>query len=159
MADDQTRSEMNRLYWGSDASVGEIADRLGVSRRALYDGIDPRPAGAPCPDCGAPLGYRNRTAADRREATCGACGREMTLDGASTPGRPAEQGAAANGGARAGPEEVGEEPEVEQLKRGARLSPMPPRAVPGTATGPALGGALLAGLAAGAALGYMLRRG
>lgn len=145
MAEDQTRGEINRLYWGSDASVGEIADQLGVSRRALYDSIDPRPAGTACPDCGSALVFRNRTAAERGEATCPDCGREEPLGTAPPPPGPSAP--------------VTEDPEIERATRGARLSPMPPRAVPGTATGPALGGALLAGLAAGVAVGYLIRRG
>lgn len=139
--DDQTRAELNRLYWGSDASVGDIADRLGISRRALYDGIEPRPADAPCPACGAPLVFRNRTAADRREASCEACGAETALS--------AEQQAASP---------LADDPEVERQERGAILSPVPPRAVPTAGGGAVLGGALLAGLAAGAAVGYLLRR-
>ena len=141
MAEDQTRAEINRLYWGSDESVGEIAERLGVSRRALYDSIDPRPADGRCVDCGGSLELRNRTAVERREATCADCGREERLAAA----RPDDAGAS--------------DAQVEQMARGARLSPMPPRPVPGAATAPVLGGALLAGLAAGAAVGYVLRRG
>lgn len=142
MADDQTPNEINRLYWGSELSVGDIADRLSVSRRVLYESIEPRPAGAPCPDCGGALVFRNRTAAERREGVCAGCGREERL--------------AAGGGSHAG---LAPDPEVERQARGARLSPVPPRAVPGTGSGPLLGGALVAGLAAGAALGYLIRRG
>lgn len=152
MVDDQIRGEINRLYWGSDSSVGDIADQLGISRRALYDNIDPRPAGALCPDCGAELGFRNRTAADRREVSCAACGSEHVLDGdpGDTPqpdGQARDQPGAGAGG-----------PAVEQQERGARLSPIPPRPVPGTISGPVLGSALVAGLAAGAAVGYLIRR-
>ena len=143
MADDQARAEINRLYWGSDASVGEIADRLGVSRRALYDSIDPTPAGEPCPDCGSELGFRNRTAAERREASCAECGREERLGGSRTS---------------PGAEDL-EDPQVEQMARGARLSPMPARNVPPTAGAVVVGGALLAGLAAGALIAYTVRRG
>ena len=142
MADDQTRAEINRLYWGSDASVGDIADRLGVSRRALYDSIDPTPAGEPCPDCGSELRFRNRTAAERRDASCVDCGREERLMG----------GAASTG------EGAVEDPQVEQMARGARLSPMPSRDVPPTAGALAVAGALLAGLAAGALIAYVTRR-
>lgn len=78
MADQETRTEINRLYWESDASVADIADRVGVSRRALYDAIDPQPAGA-CPDCGGTLGFRNRTAAEAGEAECAACGLERNM--------------------------------------------------------------------------------
>ena len=140
MAEDPTRAEINRLYWGSDDSVGDIADRLGVSRRALYDSIDPRPAGASCGDCGGPLEFRNRTALERREATCPGCGSEERV--------PRE----------GGEPDPGEDPGIERMARGARLAPVPPRSVPTTASGPVLGGALLAGLAAGAAVGYLLRR-
>lgn len=143
MADDQARAEINRLYWGSDASVGEIADQLGVSRRALYDSIDPTTAGEPCPDCGSELGFRNRTAAERRDASCAECGREERLSRSA---------------ASAGAESL-EDPQVEQMARGARLSPMPARNVPPTPSGVALGGALLAGLAAGAVIAYAARRG
>lgn len=142
MADDQTRAEINRLYWGSDASVGDIADRLGVSRRALYDSIDPTPAGEPCPDCGSELQFRNRTAAERRDASCPECGREERLTGGPS------------GGA-----DLLRDPQVEQMARGARRSPMPTRDVPASASAPAVGGALLAGLAAGALIAYAVRRG
>lgn len=139
MPDRRTTEELNRLYWGSDASVAEIADRLGISRRALYDGIEPQPADVPCPACGDRLVFRNRMAADRREATCEACGREEKLP---APGESPLAG----------------DPGPERQERGALLSPIPPLPVPGTTSGPALGGALLAGLAAGAALGWLVRR-
>ncbi|MBW3553760.1 MAG: hypothetical protein KY466_09620 [Gemmatimonadetes bacterium] len=142
MADDQTRAEINRLYWGSDASVGEIADRLGVSRRALYDSIDPTPAGEPCRDCGSELQFRNRTAAERREASCAECGREERLTGSTLS--PAAEDL--------------EDPQVEQMARGARLSPVRTREVPPMVSAPAIGGALLAGLAAGALIAYAVRR-
>lgn len=141
MAEDPTRAEINRLYWGSDASVADIADQLGVSRRALYDGIQPRPAHAACGACGSGLEFRNRTALERREATCPDCGTEETLRASEVSADP------------------GEDPGIERMNRGAPLSPVPPRAVPGAAGGAALGGALLAGLAAGAGLGFLLRRG
>lgn len=140
--DEQTRTEINRLYWTTDASVADIADHVGVSRRVLYDSIDPQPAEAQCPDCGEALAFRNRTAAERGEASCAGCGREVALGGDPLAGV-----AGANG------------PDIEQQARGAELSPMPARPVPGTSSSPVLGGALLAGIAAGAAVGYLLRRG
>ena len=141
MADDTARAEINRLYWGSDRSVGDIADGLGVSRRALYDSIDPQPAGQACGDCGSDLEFRNRTAAERREATCSGCGQETELEADATAEEPAR------------------DPGIERMSRGARLSPLPPRRVPTARSGHALGGALLAGMAAGSLLGYVLRRG
>lgn len=137
MADDEAREELNRLYWESDASVAEIADRLDISRRALYDGIEPRPAGAPCPDCGGALGFRNRTGAANREAECAACGGEVSLSG----DRPAPEPA----------------PTVEQERRAGPLSPTRRAATSGS--GPALAIMLLFGIGLGAAIGYFFRRG
>lgn len=134
MADEETRKEINRLYWESEESVSEIGDRLDISRRALYEGIEPRPAGAPCPDCGAELGFRNRTSAENLEAECAECGRELRL------GRDAD----------------GPEPQVEQERSAARLSPAPEVHA---GHGPALGFTLLAGIAIGAGLAYLVRRG
>lgn len=155
--DEQTRANANELYWDSDASVGQIADDLGISRRALYDNIDPAPAGEDCPECGSPLGYRNRTAAERRAAECAECGLERTVE------RPMEAPARGAGGSaadRAGPatpEEEPEGPELERASRAARLAPVA-RRVPATGAGPLLSGAMLAGLAVGAAVGYVVRR-
>lgn len=149
MADEEKRREINRLYWGSDASVGEISDRLGVSRRALYDGIEPAPADQPCPDCGGRLGFRNRTAAENRAASCPDCGRELKLTQSGGSAKRETPDATARPAA---------DPEVERQARGAALAPMPPRSIPSSAQGAALGGAMLAGLAVGAALGYLARR-
>jgi hypothetical protein len=68
-----TADEANRLYWNSELSVAEIATRLDLSRRALYDLVRPLPADAPCPDCGAGLGYTNRSARDSGRGACAAC--------------------------------------------------------------------------------------
>lgn len=134
MADQETRTELNRLYWESDDPVSAIADRLGLSRRALYDDIEPLPAGAPCPECGGPLAFRNRTTAEAREAECGECGTEVSLDGASFE----------------------PDPGVEQEHRAAPLSPT--RRVPEAGSGVVLGALLLVGLGLGALAAYLLRR-
>lgn len=136
MAEQEIRTELNRLYWESEASVADIADSLDISRRALYDGIEPKPAGAPCPECGGALGYRNRTAAENLEAECPECGLEVRLEEGEPPLAP---------------------PEMEAEKRAAPLSAT--RRVPQTESGPVLGLLLLAGLAVGAAVAYILRRG
>lgn len=134
MADQDTREELNRLYWESEDSVGDIADRLDISRRALYDMIDPLPADAPCPECGATLGFRNRTNAENRDAECQECGREVRLDG-----------------------ELGDpEPELEQESRASSLSPT--RRIPAEGSGPMLGAMLVAGMGIGATVASLLRR-
>ena len=135
MADQETREQLNRLYWESDASVADIADQLDISRRALYDGIEPQPAGVPCPECGAALGFRNRTSAESGEAECSECGNVVELDG----------------------DAAGPAPQVEQHLHAAALSPT--RRVPATGSGPLLGVLLLLGIGVGALLAYLLRRG
>lgn len=135
MADQETREQLNRLYWESDASVSEIADRLDISRRALYDGIEPRPAGAPCPECGAPLGFRNRTSAESGEAECAKCGAVVEMEAAAG----------------------GQEPQVEQHLHAAALSPT--RRVPTAGSGPLLAMLLVLGLGVGALVAYVIRRG
>lgn len=136
---DANRAEINRLYWETDRSVGDIAASLGVSRRSLYDSINHLPVDEACPDCGGAMGFRNRTARDAREAECPDCGSSMELDHAPAP-------------------DYQDEPEVEQESAGGRLSPLPARRVPGPRSAPLLGSTLLAGLAVGAAAAYLLRR-
>lgn len=144
MDDNETRDELNRLYWQSDESVSDIADRLDISRRALYDGVEPAPAGVPCPECDGELGFRNRTTAESGEAECAECGHEVTLQTVR-------------------PEGVGHEPQLEQESAAAPLSPT--RRVPPagdgalSASGPGLGAMLLAGIGLGAAVTYVFRRG
>lgn len=133
MGERETRDELNRLYWESDESVTDIADRLGLSRRALYDELEPLPAGADCPECGGALGFRNRTAAEAGEAECADCGRESRVGEWTEP-----------------------EPAVEQERRAAPLSPA--RRVPTSGNAAALGGALMTGLGIGAVAGYLIRR-
>lgn len=141
MAED-THPELNRLYWESDESVAEIARRLDISRRALYDRIEPRPAEVPCRECGGPLVFRNRTAAERLEGECPECGQTAELE------------ASAAGAARPAPVHPG--PELEQEDRAAALSPT--RRVRDAGSGPVVGLALLVGLGVGALLAYLLLR-
>jgi hypothetical protein len=63
----------NRLYWESDASVADIAEQMGWSRRALYDAVEPLPTERPCSTCGTPLVYANRSARTAGTLTCVAC--------------------------------------------------------------------------------------
>jgi ribosomal protein L37AE/L43A len=138
MLDVPGRTEANRLYWETDASVAEIGDRLGISRRALYDAIEARPAGAVCPQCGDELVVRNRTAASRGAAECVGCGAEVTVGDAAPADAP--------------------EPQVEQEGAAARLSPGGRGADAAQGHAAIIGAALLGGLAAGAVTGYLLRR-
>lgn len=143
MADAHTQTELNRLYWETDASVSEIADRLDISRRALYEGIDPHPAGEPCPECGADLGYRNRTALENREAECPACGFDTELEPVPTTDAAFEDRSAVEEGA---PVTDAEQPVG------------PPRPLPTAGSGPVLGTAFVAGITIGSMVTYLLRR-
>jgi hypothetical protein len=131
--DERLGREVNRLYWGTDASVADIADRLDISRRALYDAIEPAPAHVPCPECGAQMGYRNRTSRDRGEAVCEACGAEVDVD----PGEPAVRSDGRT------PASVGSPMSLGTLDASRGLL---------------LGGAVLTGVVVGALIGFIGRR-
>lgn len=66
-------AEINRLYWETETSVADIAERLDVSRRALYDAIEPISAGKTCPVCGTMLQYANRSARESGQGACFVC--------------------------------------------------------------------------------------
>lgn len=68
-----TTHEANRLYWETDESVAGIAERLELSRRALYDAVQPLPAGRDCPDCRRMMVYENRSARNSDNAICISC--------------------------------------------------------------------------------------
>lgn len=70
----ETELKANELYWGSDRSVNQIADELDLSKGVLYGLIRPRPTGLACPSCGQELVYPNRTAKERHQLACPACG-------------------------------------------------------------------------------------
>lgn len=76
--------EANRLYWETDAPVADIAARLDLSRRGLYDAVRPSPAGAACDACGEGLHYENRSARRQGSATCPACGATRMVTEAAT---------------------------------------------------------------------------
>jgi hypothetical protein len=75
-------SEANRLYWDTDSSVGDIANQLGVSRRALYEAIEPRSAGVPCSECGTETVFANRSALANGSARCPSCEAEIEVPAA-----------------------------------------------------------------------------
>jgi hypothetical protein len=151
MSDQPYHDDANRLYWETNASVAEIADQLAISRRALYDAIEPRPAQAPCPECGVILVFRNRTAAERRRAECLECELEMALEELTGGGAP---------GATAGPTTGGAARPTPGPTPGPTSGPTPvrERTASVSGNGAVLGGSLLAGLALGAAAGYLIRK-
>ena len=72
--------EVNRLYWQTEDSVAEISNQLGISRRALYEVLEPLPAGVECSSCGAELHFANRSAKNAGIARCMVCGNESELE-------------------------------------------------------------------------------
>ena len=80
-------AEANRMYWETELPVGEIAARLDLSRRALYDAIRPVPAPGNCSVCGTALVYPNRSRRDQARTSCPNCGAETA---AAAPERDAE---------------------------------------------------------------------
>lgn len=70
---DELTVEANRLYWETDNSVADIAQQLELSRRALYDAVEPLPSGASCPACGTPLVFENRSARSSGHEICPSC--------------------------------------------------------------------------------------
>jgi hypothetical protein len=71
---EQVTRRANELYWGSEDSVNQIAERLDLSKSALYGLIGPLGSGCGCPICGAEVEFPNRTARERDELTCPECG-------------------------------------------------------------------------------------
>jgi hypothetical protein len=127
----------NELYWGSDRSVNQIAEELDLSKGALYGMIRPLPAAMGCPACGSEVVHPNRTAKERGDVDCPACGWDGTEDETSpdfTPAGVPDERSLARSRAR---------------ERALSLDEIPPGAV--------IGGALL-GAAAGIALLLWARR-
>lgn len=71
--------QANSLYWESDASVNEIAEKMDLSKGALYGLVEPLDADAGCPACGGALEFPNRTAREKGMVTCPVCGMEEEL--------------------------------------------------------------------------------
>jgi len=88
-ADERAIAEANRLYWETDESVAEIAGQLDLSRRALYDAVQPAATGAGCQRCGDELYFENRSARKARQAICHACGATESVDAGTAEARPA----------------------------------------------------------------------
>jgi hypothetical protein len=68
--------EANQLYWHTERSVADIAETLGVSRRALYELISPESSGTSCTGCGGDVVFSNRSAKTANTGRCSLCGIE-----------------------------------------------------------------------------------
>jgi hypothetical protein len=73
--------QANQLYWDTERSIADIAETLGVSRRALYELVLPESAGVACENCGSDVVFANRSAKAAQLARCRACGSEWQLAG------------------------------------------------------------------------------
>jgi len=78
--DERAVAEANRLYWESETPIAEIADRLDLSRRALYEAVQPVSAGVRCGRCGGEMQFGNRSARKAGYAGCLTCGVEELID-------------------------------------------------------------------------------
>jgi predicted RNA-binding Zn-ribbon protein involved in translation (DUF1610 family) len=78
MVDTAALEEANDLYWGSELSVNQIADKLDLSKGRLYEMIRPEPTGLSCPLCGTEAEFANRTAKEKSQVVCSECGFEGT---------------------------------------------------------------------------------
>lgn len=78
-------AEANRLYWETELPVGDIAARLDLSRRALYDAVRPVAAAGNCASCGATLEYTKRSSRTHGLATCSSCGAQAAEPAAREP--------------------------------------------------------------------------
>lgn len=128
----------NRLYWHSEASVAEIAEQLGLSRRGLYAILRPEPAGGRCSECGGELVYPTRQARAAGTPSCRGCG---PVEAAQPPGALPEA-----------------EPEVEQELDAGRLAPIGTWGAALRARALFIGGAALAGVAVGATIALLASR-
>jgi hypothetical protein len=138
--DDHAVAEANRLYWESETPIAEIADRLDLSRRALYDAVQPVTAGVRCSRCGGEMQYGNRSARKAGYAACMSCGIEELID-------PTESSAA-----RAAPPlaVLSAEP-TQSIRHDMRAPDLRHRAV-------VLGGAAIAGVALGSVAAWLAIR-
>lgn len=86
-SDNILHERANRLYWESDASVNDIAEKLDLSKSALYQLIEGLDAEQECGHCGGGLEYANRTARTKGILQCPACGEDDVAAKAVKPAR------------------------------------------------------------------------
>ena len=77
--DPELRRRANTLYWESDDSVNDIADKLDLSKGALYAVVQPLQTSEPCPECGTLLEFSNRSAREKGLVACPSCELEEEL--------------------------------------------------------------------------------
>lgn len=89
----ELNERLNDLYWNSDLTIDEIVADLGISRNALYAGLEPIRAGGTCAVCGGAFVFPNRTHRAAGTGTCEQCGTESGVD-ESTASRENGRGSA-----------------------------------------------------------------
>ena len=147
----------NGLYWTSGKSVNQIAEKLDLSKGALYGIIAPEPAGLGCPLCGDQVGYANRTAKERELLDCPTCDWDGGVDEAVAFHEEALGGADAPAGLAPTAHGSGAQPEDEYDDDAGPLTPTPPSPLTTPRLSTVAGGALL-GAAVGLALVLWARR-
>jgi hypothetical protein len=83
--------EANRLYWQTDTSVADIAEQLSVSRRALYELVQPESARMSCRACGGTAEFVNRSAKASGVGRCQECGAECTVEAETDDARDVQE--------------------------------------------------------------------
>ncbi len=58
--DEAAARKANKLYWGSDISVNQLAEKLDLSKGRLYGLLVPLPTGDSCPECGEEIASARR---------------------------------------------------------------------------------------------------
>jgi hypothetical protein len=158
--------EANRRYWESEESVNGIAEAMGISKGGLYELLLPFDAEVACPECGAPLGYAHRTARQRGDLSCAACGFEGKLGELPEPSdealaaatRRRTGGAPARGAPGGGHGEDGEEQADTHGGRSAPRLWSDGAGEAGAVDRNVVAGAVLLGAAVGLVLARLLRR-
>ena len=79
MEDEAVSLEANNLYWDSDLSVNQIAEKMDLSKGRLYEMIQPATTGLLCPLCGGDADFPNRTAKEKSRVRCPDCGFEGSV--------------------------------------------------------------------------------
>ena len=69
----QQLEELSEFYWDTDVSTKDLQEYFELSK-PVHRYINPLAAGEECPNCSAILVYPSRSARDRREKECRACG-------------------------------------------------------------------------------------